>query len=71
MTVACFFSVQKILMVMIAIDLNLQGCIPCSISEPAMKAFVVLKNGTATSAAGFSSVWREQRILELECCERS
>lgn len=43
-------------MVMIAIDLNLEGWIPCSISEPAVKAFVVLKNGTATSAAGFSSV---------------
>lgn len=43
-------------MVMIAVDLNLQVWILCSISEPAMKAFVLSKNGIATSAAGFSSI---------------
>lgn len=41
---------------MIAIDLNLQVWIPCSIFEPALKACILLKNEIATSAAGFSSV---------------
>lgn len=49
-----FFSVQKSLL-MIAIGLNLQVWIPRSISEPALKAFILLKDEVATSAAGFSS----------------
>lgn len=40
---------------MIAIGLNLQVWIPRSIFEPALTAFILLKNEVATSAAGFSS----------------
>lgn len=71
MTVAWFFSVQKVLVVVTAIGLNLQVWILCSISEPAVKASALLKNEAAASAARFSSLWEEQQTLEPECCEGS
>lgn len=52
-----------------AIGFNLQVWILCSVSEPAVKASALLKNKAAASAAGFSSLWEEQQILEPECCE--
>ena len=50
---------------MIAIDLNLQVWTPRSICEPAMKAFVLLKNEIAAPLQGSALFRKSSRYLNL------